>query len=124
MAQVKFLKGKSQNLSKLPLDHGSVYFTTDDRKLYIDTAVARLPVAGDSGRIFYIKIDGKDLVSQEGWPKNIKTTEFYNNKGDFDSYIFADVLDAVDPIVFCGVSSAQVEDSSKKYSVKVIINSI
>ena len=55
MPQVKFLKGRKKNLANVPLDNGAIYFTSDERRLYVDTPTARLPVTGDivAGKIFY-----------------------------------------------------------------------
>lgn len=69
MPQVKFLKGRKKNLAAVPLDNGSIYFTSDERRLYVDTPTARLPVTGDivAGKIFYA------LLPKSGW--NIETKE-------------------------------------------------
>jgi hypothetical protein len=60
MSQIKFLKGKSTRLKDQTLDNGTIYFTPDTRRLYVDTAFARVPVAGDDmlGKIFYIYLPG------------------------------------------------------------------
>lgn len=69
MPQVKFLKGRKKNLAAVPLDNGSIYFTSDERRLYVDTPTARLPVTGDivAGKIFYA------LLPKSGW--NTETKE-------------------------------------------------
>ena len=69
MPQVKFLKGRKKNLANVPLDNGAIYFTSDERRLYVDTPTARLPVTGDivAGKIFYA------LLPKSGW--NTETKE-------------------------------------------------
>ena len=69
MPQVKFLKGRKKNLANVPLDNGAIYFTSDERRLYVDTPTARLPVTGDvvAGKIFYA------LLSKTEW--NTETKE-------------------------------------------------
>lgn len=68
MPQVKFLKGRKKNLATVPLDNGAIYFTSDERRLYVDTPTARLPVTGDiiAGKIFYA------LLPKSGWKTETK----------------------------------------------------
>lgn len=68
MPQVKFLKGRKKNLATVPLDNGAIYFTSDERRLYVDTPTARLPVTGDTiaGKIFYA------LLPKSGWKTETK----------------------------------------------------
>lgn len=75
MPQVKFLKGRKKNLAAVPLDNGAIYFTSDERRLYVDTPTARLPVTGDivAGKIFYA------LLPKSGWNTETKkqVIEYY-----------------------------------------------
>lgn len=67
MNQVKFLKGKRSSLYTQPLAPGSIYFTEDERRLYIDTETNRIPIAGDSvsGKVFWVR-----LVGGAAWTDN------------------------------------------------------
>lgn len=73
MPQVKFLKGRKKNLASVPLDNGAIYFTSDERRLYVDTPTARLPVTGDivAGKIFYA------LLPKTGWIEKKQVIETY-----------------------------------------------
>ena len=70
MAQVKFLQGLRENLPR-ELSPGAIYFTQDERKLYIDTELARLPVVGDCGKIFYLQFNHKDWTSDRNDNNNL-----------------------------------------------------
>lgn len=62
MSQVKFLRGKTDNLKNVSLENGSIYFTTDERKLYIDTAGARLPITTQTVIEFNVELKDSDWV--------------------------------------------------------------
>lgn len=100
MPNVKFLKGHSSNLSKNPLDNGTIYFTPDTRRLYIDTNSARVPITGDTmcGKIFWVCLP---IGSWNAEDKKIQITEWYEQQNDTTSYDLTDVL-SNDSIIFVG----------------------
>lgn len=65
MSQVKFLRGKTDNLKNVSLENGSIYFTTDERKLYIDTAGARLPITTQTVIEFNVELKDSGWIFSE-----------------------------------------------------------
>lgn len=100
MPQVKFLRGEYNNLKKVPLSDGTIYFTEDTRRLYIDTATARLPVAGDTicGKVFWV------LLEKNAWSNSKQIiTKYYETK-DGDSDNLSEIL-TDESIIFIGHST-------------------
>lgn len=100
MPQIQFLRGKYENLKKLPLSDGSIYFTEDTRRLFVDTATERIPVAGDSicGKIFWVKL----LAT--GWTNNEQVVTQYYEVKDGNNYPINELL-TDDSIIFIGKST-------------------
>lgn len=110
---VVFKRGLKRKLSNQPLSDGTIYFTTDERRLYIDTFQSRIPVTGDPhGKLFYIKLirenwinDGVNISQQVTSYVDDKNnyTEFKNLKKLFpqneDPIIFVDKIE--DLLIFC-----------------------
>ena len=100
MPQVKFLKGRSNNLANIPLDNGAIYFTTDEQKLYIDTHVNRLPVIGNTFRFFYLRADAANWQTGDGNP-TMTIRNYYDSKSDDTSYPVSDILSS-ESVLFVG----------------------
>lgn len=100
MPQVKFLKGRSDNLANIPLDNGAIYFTTDEQKLYIDTHVNRLPVIGNTFRFFYLRANTADWQTGDGNP-TMTIRNYYDSKNDDTSYPISDILSS-ESVLFVG----------------------
>lgn len=112
MPRVQFLKGKSANLRKIPLSDGTIYFTEDTRRLYIDTATQRLPVAGDQvcGKIFWVQL----LPDWDETTLEQTVSKYYENKNDTESYQISDIL-SDDSIIFIGKANYGTPDESAIY---------
>lgn len=112
MPQIQFLKGKSANLRKVPLSDGTIYFTEDTRRLYIDTATQRLPVAGDQvcGKIFWVQL----LPDWDETTLEQTVSKYYENKNDSHSYQISDIL-SDDSIIFIGKANYGTPDEDAIY---------
>ena len=112
MPQIQFLKGKSANLRKVPLSDGTIYFTEDTRRLYIDTATQRLPVAGDQvcGKIFWVQL----LPDWDETTLEQTVSKYYENKNDSQSYQISDIL-SDDSIIFIGKANYGTPDEDAIY---------
>lgn len=112
MPQVQFLKGKSANLRKVPLSDGTIYFTEDTRRLYIDTATQRLPVAGDQvcGKIFWVRL----LPNWDETTLEQTVSKYYEAKNDTQSYQISDIL-SDDSIIFIGKANYGTPDEDAVY---------
>ena len=120
MPQIQFLKGKSANLRKVPLSDGTIYFTEDTRRLYIDTATQRLPVAGDQvcGKIFWVQL----LPDWDETTLEQTVSKYYENKNSTQSYQISDIL-SDDSIIFIGKANYGTPDEDAVYPAIISIDS-
>ena len=98
MNTVQFLKGKFENLRKVPLTPGAIYFTEDTRRLFIDTDTARLPVASDqmAGKIFWVRLKSSN------WTELTQTVSlYYDQQEERFPYDLSDLI-TEDSIMFLG----------------------
>lgn len=97
MRKVQFLKGRSKDLSKVPLTEGAIYFTTDEHRLYIDTAVSRLPVVTEAGKVLYVT-----LPSYQEWINyKCAVTVYADSKTEVPKFPISSIL-TEDSILFVG----------------------